>query len=178
MLSPDELRRISQEAQQRLKQERSRAKQAEEEERVRCLLEKQEQDNAMADTAIAQIPEKVKKAASQGYRFLDVVAMKHGEWLDPDINNFRGWLDSREDDPRPQLKRQIDRTYGLFGSKQRRDELERELHEWETAQRVKFTVEGLRPHYRKIYDWCVCAKFRVEVVKGSDGWSGVIRIEW
>jgi len=57
VLSPDELRRLSEQSQQRLKQEQLLREKAEREEAGRRVQQKQAEDDAIADCVIAKLRE-------------------------------------------------------------------------------------------------------------------------
>jgi len=171
MLNPDDLRRISQGVQQRLEQERLQAKKTGEEERRRRLSEKQRQDDAMADSVISGIPERLKEAASHGQRSLIVVTdISDNDLAYRPLDKWRDWY-------RPELKKAVD---SFFFKRQMRA-----LDEREKAQLAKFEADSLPPRYRKIYDWCVNAGYQTEFHQESFGryWGstyhpGAITIKW
>jgi len=148
MLSPDEFRRISEQAQQRLKQEQLQAEKAKDQEERRRILKKEEEDNAMADAVIADLPQRVKEAASHGLWSLHVIEIEDRDLLyDPNERN-RKWYSA-------ELKKISSRFLGIGFDRGMRD-LERRSREY------KYEPDCLRPHHRKIYDWCERSGFKTE----------------
>lgn len=148
MLSPDELRRLSEQSQQRIKQERVQKEEAEREEAGRRVQQKQAENDAMADSVIAKLPQRVEQAASQGLRSLTVIEIEDHELSYDPKQAHRDWY-------RAELEKVTGRFLGIGYGRASRD-LDRREREY------RYRPDCLPPHHRKIYDWCERAGFETE----------------